>query len=92
MNITKNTEMLLDNGEITSSKTVYYRLRIWVAEGYTHTSTQNSFAATVNVYGKDVAVEGANGITLSKTTFPPGSARRAMLIPTIFWSSRPFNS
>ncbi len=62
----KNTEMLLDTGEITTDKTVYYRLRMWVAEGYTHTQEAKTYEVTVNVYGKDVTVEGANGINLSK--------------------------
>ncbi len=79
----KNYEMLLDTGEVTSSKYVYYRLRMWVAEDYTHTQNSNSFAATVNVYGKDVAVEGANGINLSKNTLTMQKGETKTITATI---------
>ncbi len=79
----KNTEMLLDTGEITTDKTVYYRLRMWVAEDYTHTQDSNTFEATVNVYGKDVAVEGANGITLSKSSLTMQKGETKQISATI---------
>ncbi len=79
----KNYEMLLDTGEVTTNKTVYYRLRMWIAEGYSHTQNEKSFQVTVNVYGKDVSVEGANGINLSKSSLTMQKGETKTITATI---------
>ncbi len=78
-----NSEMLLDTGEITTDKVVYYRLRMWIAEGYTHTQESKTYEVTVNVYGKDVSVEGANGITLSKSSLTMQKGETKQISATI---------
>ncbi len=78
-----NSEMLLDTGEITTDKTVYYRLRMWIAEGYSHTQDAKTYEVTVNVYGKDVKVEGANGINLSKSSLTMQKGETKQISATI---------
>ena len=45
-------QFILDTGTYTATTTDNYRLRMWVADTYTGTSSSNTYKLKVNVYGK----------------------------------------
>ena len=49
--LTDNKGMLLDKGVFKKSKTVYYRLKIWVDSSYVSTNNKDFYKVSVNIYG-----------------------------------------
>lgn len=51
LKLTKDSAMLLDKGEFGKSKTVYYRLRVWIDSTYVPISENDFYKLKVNIYG-----------------------------------------
>ncbi len=58
----KKGEMVLATIGETSTKTTYYRLRMWVDKSYILSGVSKSFTIKVNAYGKDATVKDVNNL------------------------------
>ncbi len=75
-------EMLLHSDSTTSTRTDYYILRMWVAEGYQVTGESKFFTIKVNVYGTDSHIN-TSGISLNKNSMSLDEAESEQLSATV---------
>ncbi len=75
-------EMLLHSDSTTSTRTDYYILRMWVAEGYQVTGESKFFTIKVNVYGTDSHIN-TSGISLNKNSMTLEEGESEQLSATV---------